>query len=449
MTVSEDLSNGKASMLRPPTPRSGLKVPLLDLRKLLPATDDQPSRATPRHAPSEMSVTPRARSSPYRSTCSTTPRAVPASPRAWGTPRTAINPRTPRGSAGTAVTAAMPGGLKYEMDRLQSELTSAQKGLHQKETEVKTLLSKVRDSTAVMEKKSRECEKLQARVLDAEQRQATTMKEHETLKSSHMKLGSKLSSAERQLDQLTTRLANTPQGPNISIITKNLQSELTAARRENQELQANIRGKDNLIRAKDKELKQMATKVAETESLQNHLGESQNKCLYLSKQLDDLREDVRTVLHVQNVKDAEFKKLVTQVQRMEEQLTRKEDECNKLKSDLEMAHCDTASYEAELSVTMEKLHRSEQVAARVARFEQNDGVHGDGTVPFQFFANETGYLKGVIQRLRQKLLQVGIEDTESSQVESTYWAPESNALEESYEEEEEAIAMFSSSISVH
>ena len=38
--------------------------------------------------------------------------------------------------------------------------------------------------------------------------------------------------------------------------------------------------------------------VAKTESLTAQLGESQNRCVYLTKQLDELREDIKTVLHV-------------------------------------------------------------------------------------------------------------------------------------------------------
>ena len=42
-----------------------------------------------------------------------------------------------------------------------------------------------------------------------------------------MKLGNKFSSAERKLDKLAAKAANAPAGPDISIITKELQSEIT------------------------------------------------------------------------------------------------------------------------------------------------------------------------------------------------------------------------------
>ena len=43
----------------------------------------------------------------------------------------------------------------------------------------------------------------------------------------HVKLGNKFSSAERKLDKLAAKAANAPAGPDISIITKELESEIT------------------------------------------------------------------------------------------------------------------------------------------------------------------------------------------------------------------------------
>ena len=41
-------------------------------------------------------------------------------------------------------------------------------------------------------------------------------------------------------------------------------------------------------------------KVGEMESVKERLGESENQGLYLKQQLEDLREDVKTVLHVRS-----------------------------------------------------------------------------------------------------------------------------------------------------
>jgi len=46
------------------------------------------------------------------------------------------------------------------------------------------------------------------------------------MQTEHVKLGNKLSSAERKLDALAAKAANAPAGPNISIITKDLMSEI-------------------------------------------------------------------------------------------------------------------------------------------------------------------------------------------------------------------------------
>ena len=172
-------------MLRPPTPRTASKVPALDLGKLnCESPAHKRGSVTPRSS-RVTSPSPRG-SSPYQRSPSGH-RSVPSSPRGWASPQ--ISPREPlsaRSSSttprGGAANGSLPDGVKFAMDKLQSDLTAANKSVRQKELEVKTLLSKVRDSTTALGKKSKDCETFQARALAAEQRQAVTLKDYETLK---------------------------------------------------------------------------------------------------------------------------------------------------------------------------------------------------------------------------------------------------------------------------
>ena len=94
-----------------------------------------------------------------------------------------------------------------------------------------------------------------------------------------------------------------------------------------------------------------------------------------------------------------------------------------------MSEQDNKGLEAELGVVSDQLVRTERVASRVARFEHDDGLHGDGTVPFSHFINETSYLKGEILRLREKLRQTTGRPDSEIYADTKYWAPEPSVEE--------------------
>jgi hypothetical protein len=87
-------------------------------------------------------------------------------------PRTSVD-GTPRELAA----AVVPNGIKYEMDRMQSELTSAREVLTVRDLELHTLKSKVRSAGKELGSKAATAETMEARALRAEQAYKTMAKE--------------------------------------------------------------------------------------------------------------------------------------------------------------------------------------------------------------------------------------------------------------------------------
>eukprot|EP00873_Tetraselmis_striata_P017663 jgi/Tetstr1/437927/TSEL_026557.t1 len=371
--------------------------------------------------------TPRGLRSPYAAT----PRHS-----AVATPRTSIN-GTPRHHNETVT---VPIGIKYEMDRLQSELSVAREQLASRDTELHTLQAKVRSSGNALGKKAAVAETLESRALKAEQGYATMWKEFADMKKAKLKLESQLKASEHKLDKLSAKMASAPASPNVEVLTKDMQSEITALKRTNKTLEETVRARESVIRAKDKELTSMGKQVAEVEALRIRVGELDNKVQFQFQQLNEMREEVRTARAIQRQKEADFNDVQKTCDRLTGELGKSNEACADLSSELEVAYVNMNKLDEELCATMEKLHRSESVASRVARFEQEDGLHGDGTVPFKYFLNETNYLKGEVRRLKEKLrkkrLEYGDVCDSVCPTDRSYWAPTAAAKDGDFNFEE-------------
>lgn len=329
--------------------------------------------------------------------------------------------------------AVVPNGIKYEMDRMQSELTSAREALTVRDLELHTLKSKVRSAGKELGSKAATAETMEARALRAEQAYKTMAKELADTKKAKLKLESQYTASERKLDKLSAKVANAPAAPNVAVLKKDMQSEVTALKNASKKLESTVKAHEGVIRAKDKELARLAKQVEEREALRLRVGELENRVAFQEQEMEGVRAEERAAQAAQRQRESEAREAERKRVEADEEVERSKEKEAALRSELEQAYESMGRLDAELCANMEQLTRAEKVASRVARFEQSDGLHGDGTVPFQYFLHETNYLKGEVARLRDQLrrrggkrVSGGVEGDECA-TERSYWAPHDGA----------------------